>query len=128
MTNQNLKTDLARIFDLQTALIEHFRSAGHEIPQFPLDISTKVGQRQCRDTGLKAVEEFFEALALLRGWKPHRKTEIPEFDREGFLEEYVDSLHYQLEMLLMLGVTPDELVAAYERKNTIVHERIDSGY
>ena len=118
---------LTRKFELQQKLIEHFQYAGHDI-QCPVDITSKAGQKACRDTGLKAVEELFEAFALLKNAKQHRKTDVPEFDREHFLEEISDSLHFQLEMLLMLGVTPDELFAAYEKKNKIVHERIDSGY
>lgn len=120
-------TSLKHMFKLQEVLIEHFRAAGHEIV-CPVDIETKQGQRTCRDTGLKAVEELFEAFALLKNSKEHRKTNVQGFDRDAFLEEYVDSLHFQLEMLLMLSVTPEELMQAYERKNKIVHERIDADY
>ena len=54
---------------------------------WPLNISEKSSQVLLRDTALKGVEEMFEALGHLKNWKPHRDTDIPEINREEFLEE-----------------------------------------
>lgn len=120
--------DLGEIFELQASLMEHFRRAGFPMPHYPVDIMKKENQRICRDTGLKAIEELFEAIQHLKNWKPHRRTEVPEFDRDAFLEEIADSLHYLFELLVFLGVSPRELKDAYARKNRINHDRIDNGY
>ena len=95
---------------------------------WPVDISTKTGQKECRDIGLNSIEEFFEALAHLKNWKKHRKSEVQEFDRAAFLEELSDMTHYFVELLLMLGVTPEEFYCAYMKKGEINEKRIKGNY
>lgn len=98
------------------------------LQSWPVDISRKESQQVVRDTVLKGVEEMFESLAHIRGWKPHRLTEINEFDRESFLEEYVDAFNYFLSVLVMLGVTPEEFFEAYTKKDNIIHDRLKGDY
>jgi dimeric dUTPase (all-alpha-NTP-PPase superfamily) len=123
---------LIGIFELQAALMRRYYDMallkGNYMPAWPIDITKKIDQQACRDTGLKAVEELFEALQHLKNWKPHRSGGIKEFDRSAFIEEIVDSLHYILEMLIFIGVTPEELYDAYVSKNLKNHKRIDDGY
>jgi dimeric dUTPase (all-alpha-NTP-PPase superfamily) len=95
---------------------------------WPVDITTKIGQKECRDIGLNSIEEFFEALAHLKNWKKHRKSEVQEFDRSAFLEELSDMMHYFVELLLMLGVTPEEFYRAYTKKGDINEKRIKGDY
>ena len=71
---------------------------------------------------------MFESLAHIRGWKPHRLTEINEFDRDSFLEEYIDAFNYFISVLVMLNVTPDELFEAYKKKDKIIHDRLEHNY
>jgi hypothetical protein len=98
------------------------------IPDCPVDILSKEAQQALRDTALKGVEEMFEALGHLKNWKPHRTTEVKEFDREEFLEEVVDAFNYFFSLLIMTGVTSEELFEAYKKKDKIIHDRIRSGY
>ena len=119
---------LAMIFDMQIKLMQHFRSAGHDIPMQPVDLTTKFGQRACRDAALKAAEEIFESIQHFKNWKPHRKTDVPHFNRDEWLEEVVDAFAYLWEMLILAGVTPDEFLDATTSKITKVHRRIDEGY
>lgn len=98
------------------------------LQRWPVDISKKESQQTVRDTVLKGVEEMFESLAHIRGWKPHRLTEINDFDRDSFLEEYVDAFNYFLSVLVMLGVTPDEFFEAYKKKDGIIHDRLKNDY
>ena len=95
---------------------------------WPLDLSSKESQRHIRDVTLRGVEEVFEALQHLKNWKPHRNTEDTTFDREKFLEEWVDSLNYMLATLILMGYTADDLFEKYEEKDRTVHERLRSGY
>jgi hypothetical protein len=97
-------------------------------PAWPLDLSDKVDQQFCRDMTLRGVEEMFEALQHLKNWKPHRKTEITEFDREEFLEEIVDAFNYFFSIVILTGYTSDDLHNAYIKKDKIIHRRINSGY
>ena len=97
-------------------------------PEWPVDISEKASQQLLRDTALKGVEEMFEALGHLKNWKPHRTTEITEFDRDEFLEEIVDAFNYFFSILVLTGVTSDELYDTYVKKDDIIHKRLQTGY
>lgn len=98
------------------------------LQKWPIDITKKSSQQTVRDTVLKGVEEIFESLAHLKAWKPHRVTEISEFNREEFLEEYVDAFNYFLSVLVMMNISADEFFDAYVKKDLIIHERIRKNY
>ena len=99
-----------------------------EDAELALDMSLKENQRHLRDVSLRGVEEVFEALQHLKNWKPHRKTDIPDFNREEFLEEYVDAFNYFLAVLIKAGFTADDLFEMYTRKDSVIHERLRDGY
>jgi len=120
---------LDEIFELRESfMIELQKSNPSDYPSWPLDLSEKKNQQICRDMALRGVEEMFEALQHLKNWKPHRTTEIRDFDREEFLEEVVDGFNYFLSVLVLTGVTPDEFFEAYLKKDKVIHERLKSGY
>lgn len=98
------------------------------LQDWPVDISKKESQQTVRDTVLKGVEEIFESLTHIRGWKPHRLTEISDFDKNAFLEEYVDAFNYFFSVLVMLGVSPEEFFEAYLKKDRIIHDRLKKDY
>jgi len=95
---------------------------------FPLDVSKKQSQIALKDVTLRGVEEMFEALQHLKNSKTHRQTDIPHFDHEEFLEEFVDAFNFFFSTLVMIGVTPDELFDAYKKKHQIIIDRINQGY
>lgn len=97
-------------------------------PNWPINISEKQSQAVIRETALKGVEEMFEALGHLKNWKPHRETDVPEFDREEFLEEVVDSFNYFFSLLILLGVDSKEFYDAFNKKDEIIKERLSKGY
>ena len=104
------------------------RSNPNIYPDWPVNLTEKRSQQVLRDTALKGVEEMFEALQHLKNWKPHKKTEVPDFDREEFLEEVVDAFNYFFSLLVLTGVTSEELYDAYCKKDTIIHQRLKTGY
>ena len=77
---------------------------------------------------LRGVEEMFEALQHLKNWKPHRQTEIKDFDREEFLEEIVDAFNYFLSILVLTGFSDEDLMSAYRKKDEIINGRMETGY
>jgi dimeric dUTPase (all-alpha-NTP-PPase superfamily) len=74
------------------------------------------------------VEEMFEALQHLKNWKPHKKTEISEFNRDEFLEEVVDAFNYFFSLIILAGFDSNDLYSAYLKKDEIIHERLKGGY
>ena len=120
---------LDEMFRLRQSFMEAMKDAKPGIyPSWPADISEKESQQLLRDTALKGVEEMFEALGHLKNWKPHRTTEITEFDRDEFLEEIVDAFNYFFSILVLTGVTSDELFNTYVKKDDIIHKRLQTGY
>ena len=120
---------LDKIFFMREAFMKKIQSNYPGIyPDWPVDLLDKASQQALRDSALKGVEEMFEALQHLKNWKPHKKTEVKEFDREEFLEETVDAFNYFFALLIMVGVTPGEFFDAYARKDAIIHDRLDGGY
>lgn len=97
-------------------------------PQHPIDLSTKAGQRFVKEISHDCMHEMFEAIQLLVDSKPHRNTLVGTFDREAFLEELADVLHYFLEISILVGITPVELYKAYMKKGTINFARILENY
>jgi NTP pyrophosphatase (non-canonical NTP hydrolase) len=97
-------------------------------PQWPVDLSQKQSQITCRETALKGVEEMFEALQHLKNWKPHRITDIPEIDREEFLEEIVDAFNYFFSLMILIGVDVNEFYDAFNKKDEIIKRRLEKGY
>jgi len=97
-------------------------------PSWPVDLSTKTAQLTCRETALKGVEEMFEALGHLKNWKPHRQTEMPEIDREEFLEEIVDAFNYFFSLMILIGVDVEEFYSAFVKKDKIIRDRLKQGY
>jgi hypothetical protein len=97
-------------------------------PEWPVNIVEKESQVLLRETALKGVEEMFEALGHLKNWKPHRDTNIPEINREEFLEEIVDAFNYFFTLMILIGVDVNEFYSAFNKKDAIIHDRISKGY
>ncbi len=120
---------LDEMFRLREVFMKSMRENRPGIyPEWPIEIGKKQNQQLLRDTALKGVEEMFEALGHLKNWKPHRNTEITEFDRDEFLEEIVDAFNYFFSILVLTGVTSDELYDTYVKKDDIIHQRLRTDY
>jgi hypothetical protein len=121
--------DLDYLFRLRKKFLA---ALGEKVPgavhQIPLDPTQKDSQVAIREVALRGVEEMFEALQTLKNTKPHRQTDVSDFDREHFLEETVDAFNYFFNMLIYLGVSPNEFIEAYEKKHMTIMKRIEEGY
>lgn len=116
-----------QMWDQQEAFMRLLQEK-RNFPQFPTDITSKKGQQFLKDIRNHLMEELFEAGQHLKNAKSHRATELPEVDREAYVEELVDALHLYLELVIASGVTVDELHEAYMRKGDVNFDRIKNGY
>lgn len=124
-----MSCNLKRMFEKRMSFIKMMQTMQPgSYPKFPLDMTKKKSQQVCRDLALKGVEEMFEALQHLKNWKPHRKTEMPEINREDFLEEIVDAFNYFLSLIILIGVDVDEFYSAFLKKDEIIRSRLKEGY
>ena len=120
---------LKQIFDFREEFMQLIKVKYQDsYPTWPIDLSEKKSQAVIRETALKGVEEMFEALGHLKNWKPHRETEMKEFNREEFLEEVVDSFNYFFSLLVLMGVDCNEFFEAFIKKDLIIRERLKAGY
>ena len=123
------KDRLTELFELRKSFMKTLEAARPgTYPEWPVNISEKKSQQVLRDTALKGIEEMFEALQHLKNWKPHRATEIQDFDKEEFLEEVVDAFNYFLSVLALVGVDENDFYEAYLKKDQIIRDRISNGY
>lgn len=97
-------------------------------PDFPVDLSSKSGQKFIKGLMHECMDELHESLQHLKNSKDHRATEITSFDRAEFVEELCDSLHYFIEIAIAAGVSPEELFESYMKKGEINRQRILKGY
>lgn len=127
------KTKLMDKLEELFALRERFMVAlrekkPNEYPSWPVNLSDKTDQQHVRDMALRGVEEMFEALQHLKNWKPHRDTQVQDFNKDEFLEEVVDAFNYFLSVLVLTGVSAENLYDAYLEKDSTIHKRLDTGY
>jgi dimeric dUTPase (all-alpha-NTP-PPase superfamily) len=59
-------------------------------------------------------------------WKWWAKYQ--EFDQQNAKVEVVDLLHFTISLAQVLGMTPEDVHAAYTKKNQVNHDRQASGY
>jgi len=95
---------------------------------WPVDLSNKDAQSNVRDIALKGVEEMFEALQHLKNWKSHRETNMPDVDKDEFLEEVVDSFNYFFSLLILAGFDENDFFTMFEKKDKIIRERLTNKY
>lgn len=97
-------------------------------PDFPVDLTSKPGQKFLDDIMFHMMKELFEAGQHLKNNKAHRITELPEVNREDFKEELCDALHLFIEFCAVAGISLDELYEKYMEKGEINSERIKGSY
>lgn len=74
----------------------------------------------------RAMQQELAELVDSVPWKWWAKYQ--QFDAQNARVEVVDLFHFLVSLAQVLGMTPEDLYAAYEKKNTVNHQRQDSGY
>lgn len=97
------------------------------MPEFPVDITSKLGQRIIKETIFNMFEEAFEASYTLKN-RAHRVTDDRQIDQAHYREEIVDAFSFFMEVCLLSGITPQELYEGFKKKNKFVKERLLGGY
>ena len=95
-------------------------SFGHQLPKGGADLIEWI-----RINTLAATDELHEALNET-GWKPWATT--THVNREAFIGEVVDALHFIGNLLAGVGCTDSELSAAYYEKMDRNAQRQSEGY
>lgn len=104
-------------------LVEH-----DKFPEYPVDLTTKQGQRLFKEVAFNMIEELMEASFTLKN-RMHKLSEDVGVDWEHFREELcADTLAYYIELLLVAGISPEQAYEEYAKKNDVVKKRLRDGY
>ena len=117
---------LEQIFVKQCELMDQFILAD-KLPEAPVDVTSKSGQRLIKELIWAMVEEMAEASFILKN-RSHRFTDHTDVDYAHFKEELADALAYFIEICVYSGIGPDDLFQEYIAKNATVKARIKNGY
>jgi NTP pyrophosphatase (non-canonical NTP hydrolase) len=98
-----------------------------KLPEYPVDITSKHGQRQIKELTWAMVEEMAEASYILKN-RAHRFTDRTDVDFAHFKEELADALAYFIEICVFANISPAELFEEYCAKNILVKKRIQDRY
>lgn len=110
-----IKDRLELIFELQSGLASMMRQ-----DRYPKDTEDKI-------SGL-CTAIMHEAVELQRttNWKWWKTP--TDFNKADAKEELIDIWHFVVQASLELGLTPDDILAEYKRKNEINRNRQRDGY
>jgi dimeric dUTPase (all-alpha-NTP-PPase superfamily) len=110
---------LEMIFRKQLALqTDHFG-------QNPSELEGEERRRYVNDMVLALTDELHEALAETP-WKPWSQKQT--FNRDAYINELVDALHFLVNLFLVADVDGYEIAERYERKNRVNQRRQQEGY
>ena len=98
-----------------------------KLPEYPVDLSTKPGQRLIKETVWNLVEELAEASFTLKN-RMHKLSDDSDVDFAHYREELGDAFAYFIEICHLSGITAQDLYEEYSRKNAIVRRRLENGY
>lgn len=122
----NIMDRLEDIFSRQIEFMESLRQ-NDKMPEWPIDLTSKHGQRLIKETIFNMIEELAEASFTLKN-RTHRITDARIVDTDHYREELGDAFAYFVEICILSGVSTDDLFKEYCRKNNIVKDRLRSGY
>lgn len=117
---------LEQVFTKQAEFMEMLRQADR-MPEWPLDLTTKPGQRLAKEVIFNLIEELMEASFTLKN-RMHRITDARLVDMDHYREELGDAFAFFIEICILSGMTPHDLFEEYSKKNAVVKERLARGY
>lgn len=93
------------------------------LPEYPVDLTTKQGQRLIKEYVWNSVAELAEASQTLRN-KNHVIREEPEIDFDHYLEELGDAFAFFMEICILSNISAEQLYNQFQKKNQIVRQKL----
>ena len=129
-SSTNNTANVNYVYNVPAPLFGNWLKATDQLQKeyFGNDLAAMEGKQREAEVILQAyaaTEEIHEATAEV-SWKPWAKSEF--FNREAYIGELVDALHFSANMLCIAGCTDAELTAAYEEKMERNRERQRNNY
>lgn len=102
------------IYRLQELLMRGYHANG-SLSTFPLDLTDKNGVQDFRNCLYHLITEITEAEKELKN-RPNYRREIPEVS-PNFRKELADILHLVMELFILAGLSPHEIISDYRCVN-----------
>ena len=115
-----------KMFNRQLFFMKKLNEKG-KLPNWPIDITTKEGQRIIKECIFNIIGELVEASIELKN-KIHRITDDREININHYKEELGDALAFFMEVCILSGIGATDIFKEYCRKNDIVLKRLEDGY
>lgn len=109
---------LAAIFEMQEALNQRIGVDTRNM--------SEAEQTQWTLNYIRAMQQELAELTDSVPWKWWAKYQ--EFDLQNARVEVVDLFHFLVSLAQVLGMSAEDVHAAYVKKNAVNHQRQDSGY
>lgn len=93
------------------------------LPEYPVDLTTKQGQRLIKEYVWNSVAELAEASQTLRN-KNHVIKDVPELDFAHYLEELGDAFAFFMEICILSDIGPQQLYEQFQHKNQVVRQKL----
>lgn len=122
MGADKLDKAFAKQREFMDMLVEH-----DKFPEYPVDLTSKPGQRFVKECVFNMIEELMEASFTLKN-RQHKLSEDSDVDFAHFKEEIGDAFAYFIEVCHLCGISANDLYQEYQRKNAIVKKRLQEGY
>jgi len=113
-------------WELEQKYFDIEKKNGAQVPPLPLKLDTFEGQERTRMLIYRITEELYEAGNCLRN-KAWKTSQVP-VDKEHFLEEMSDAVHFVIQLYIELGLTAEDFCNLYFRKAKVNDFRIKSNY
>lgn len=121
----NDQSDTNRIPDLEDMLAMQRELQKEYTGQDPVTLSPEGKMEYIRSQSLALTDEIHEVLAET-GWKPWASSN--HINLEAYKGEIVDGFHFFMNLMLVVGMTADELATGYDEKQKLNWKRIREGY
>ena len=92
----------------------------------PVDLDDPHGQAQIEDHMFRLIAELVEASECLKN-RPHKVTQMPT-DKDHFLEELSDALHFMLSLFVLVGLDAEQVYRLYWAKHQVNVWRQNTNY
>jgi hypothetical protein len=125
------KDMLQSIFDKQGKLMIKYHDIEKEsgllqTEDCPVNINDNKGQSRLKDFAWRITEELGEAMNCLKN-KPWKQTHMIT-DETHYQEELIDALHFFVELLILSGMTAEDVYRMYCKKSEVNKFRQRSKY
>lgn len=110
------------MFDLKVRFMEMLKPI-EDLTNYPLDLDKKENQLIIKDFIGRITEEYFEGLEVLQMILPMQMEPFISQEAEPVIEELfydlteeqADVMHFMVELLILCGVTPDDIRGYYSK-------------